>query len=255
MLWTLLTAQAAPVGWPNPGAPLHPVALSAPRNLPDTTVFVVGGHANGRTKKGNTGVHGQIEADVNLWTAEQLVKRLEATGWFRVVMGRTGEQRPSYGARIRHAERVGADVFIELHTDARGHLIPWAYTPNEWVYRADGAFGFSVLYNEGSSIGPERRRLAQHVGAQLSRIGLPPFPEYGNAYDNDAVPGVCIDRRGLMMLRRPSIPSIIIETHNAKDFEESLRWRETATLDAFASALIEAISAFRRSGRGPTDLQ
>lgn len=231
--------------WPAPDAPLDVLPTTAPRGLADTTVYLMAGHANGPGKDGNKGVHGQIEAEVSLWTVEELARRLEALGWFEVVVGRRAGERPSYGARIRHAERVGADVFIELHTDARGPLHVWATDPEGEVYRNDGSPGFSVLYNEGGPLGPERQRLAQEVGNALLATGLPPCPGYVDLYDADPVPGVFIDRRGLMMLRRPTMPSIIIETHNAKDFEESLRWREEGTLDAFASAVAEAVRAYR----------
>jgi N-acetylmuramoyl-L-alanine amidase len=39
------------------------------------------------------------------------------------------------------------------------------------------------------------------------------------------------------MLRRPQVPSVIIETHNAPDEREVARWDETRTLDAFADAV------------------
>lgn len=242
----LATTDAEPIPrWPSADAIIEPVDLHAPRNLPRTVVFLMAGHANGKHRLGNIGVHGQVEAEVNLWTAKQVAARLEDLGWFEVILGRDEGEYPSYGARIARAEALGADVFIELHTDARGELIPWATSPHGWVYRNEGYHGFSVLFNEGGAVGPERRQLARAIGEQLAASGLPPFFGYANMYDDDDVRGVFIDRRGLMMLRRPKVPSVIIETHNAKDFEESLRWREPHVLDAFAWALAEAIRRFR----------
>ena len=43
------------------------------------------------------------------------------------------------------------------------------------------------------------------------------------------------------MLRRPRIPSVIIETHHALDFEEVARWREERTLEAFAAAVAQGV--------------
>ncbi|MEZ4316894.1 MAG: hypothetical protein R3F61_05310 [Myxococcota bacterium] len=60
-------------------------------------------------------------------------------------------------------------------------------------------------------------------------------------YDRDEVTGVHIDRRGLMMLREPTVPSVIVETHNAKHFEESLRWREERTREAFVRAVTDGL--------------
>ena len=49
------------------------------------------------------------------------------------------------------------------------------------------------------------------------------------------------------LLRRPRIPSVIIETHHALDFEEAARWKEERTLEVFAAAvaqgLVDALSS------------
>ena len=233
-----------PAVWPAPGAPLVELPLRAPRNERRGHVYLVAGHANGPDKEGNTGVHGQIEADVNLQTTDYVATEWQALDRFEVTVGRTGDARPTYGARVARAASVDADVFIDLHTDARGPWFEWATNPNgETVYRNDDGAGFSVLYNDTGPLGPERARLARVVGERLAAAGFPAYDgsDYLGLYDADPTPGVFIDRRGLMMLRRPSMPSIIIETHNAKDYEESLRWREPATHAAFAAALTDAM--------------
>jgi N-acetylmuramoyl-L-alanine amidase len=43
------------------------------------------------------------------------------------------------------------------------------------------------------------------------------------------------------MLRRPRVPSVIIETHHALDFEEAERWKEPRTLEAFAAAVAQGL--------------
>jgi N-acetylmuramoyl-L-alanine amidase len=230
-------------GWPESAAGLV-VLPDRSCSDPKETVFLMAGHANGRTRNGNTGVHGQIEAEVNLEAALRLGEALEATGCFEVVQGRTGDRRPSYGARIRHAERVGADAFIELHTDARGPIWPWARTPDGWAYQAAGGLGFAVLYNERNhvpGIAEGRRSLARAVTRSLRTANFEPFPAYAGMYEPDEEVGAHIDRRGLKMLREPEVPSIIIETHNAKHFEESLRWREDRVHEAFAAAIADGL--------------
>ncbi len=241
--------RPADAQWPEPFSPLTLLPLRAPRNLEDGHVYLVAGHANGPERDGNTGVHGQIEADVALETT------LFVEDWwthmdpgpprFDWTIGRRAGDRPSYGDRLRRAEEVGADVFIDIHTDARGPWTAWATNPaGEIVYRCDDGPGFAVLYNEGGALGPQRRELARVVADRLAAAGFPAYDgsDYTGLYDLDPTPGVFIDRRGLMMLRRPAMPSIIIETHNAKDYEESLRWREPATHAAFAAALTDALT-------------
>jgi N-acetylmuramoyl-L-alanine amidase len=53
--------------------------------------------------------------------------------------------------------------------------------------------------------------------------------------------------RRIHVLRRPRVPSVIIETHHALDFEEAARWKEERTLEVFAAAvaqgLVDALSS------------
>ena len=65
------------------------------------------------------------------------------------------------------------------------------------------------------------------------------------AYDADPTPGVFVDRHAaaqrIFVLRRPSMPSVILETHNALEPREAERWSELATIDAAADALAGAL--------------
>jgi N-acetylmuramoyl-L-alanine amidase len=59
------------------------------------------------------------------------------------------------------------------------------------------------------------------------------------------VPGVYRDLRGLYVLRKPSIPSVIIESHNALDPHEVARWAEPGVAETFAAALEVALAELR----------
>jgi N-acetylmuramoyl-L-alanine amidase len=218
--------------------------LRAPRGEQRGHVYLVAGHANASDREGNTGVHGQIEAEVSLATSLFVADAWEQLDRFDVTVGRRAGERPTYPERLAHAEEVGADLFIDLHTDARGPWTEWAVNPDgEAIYRNDDGPGFSVLYNASGALGPRRRAFARLVADRLAAAGFPAYDgaDYTGLYTPDPTPGVFVDDRGLMMLRRPVMPSIIIETHNAKDFEESLRWRERRTHLAFTAALTDAV--------------
>jgi N-acetylmuramoyl-L-alanine amidase len=79
------------------------------------------------------------------------------------------------------------------------------------------------------------------------------LPYDGNDYiglyeDDPKSPGVFVDRhqpgRRIFFLRKPSMPSVIIETHHALDPREERRWREEKTLQAFGASLAAALSDF-----------
>jgi N-acetylmuramoyl-L-alanine amidase len=140
-----------------------------------------------------------------------------------------------------------------LHTDSRPeHTYEWTNPDGQTVLRNDKARGFTVLYNEGSPLGPERQRLARDIAIAMAVRGMHPYTAgYGHLYDADGVAGVYIDRRGLKMLRAPEVPSVIIETHHALDYNESLSWREQHTHDVFAAAVADGlVQYFDGAGAG-----
>jgi hypothetical protein len=104
-----------------------------------------------------------------------------------------------------------------------------------------------------------RRALASALGASLEKTRLLPFA--GRDYAHDYVPeagarGVFVDRHELgnriYVLHRPRVASVLVETHNALDDREALRWEQPETRKVFARALASALAtAFGvRSERG-----
>lgn len=200
-------------------------------------VFVVAGHGNG-PREGNIGVLGQKEAAVALDISLRLEAALTESG-MAVTLGRKKEERPSYDLRLERLAASQAPIMLEIHTDSRPeHTYSWTNAEGVEVLRNDKQPGFSVLFNEGSDLGPERRRLARAMATSLTEAGLKPYTQgYGEFYDADTVPGVYIDRRGLKMLRAPEVPSVIIETHHALDPVEAAAWTKQATHDRFAEGV------------------
>ncbi|HHO49508.1 MAG TPA: N-acetylmuramoyl-L-alanine amidase [Deltaproteobacteria bacterium] len=235
--------------WPEAGAPLHHPVLEVPEGFGRYGVFVVAGHGTG-SNVGNLGCRCIQEEHFTLEAASDLAARLEITGLFEIIEARSDTARPSYPARLRHLARSGADVLIELHSDARGARVAEASgsVGDEICRCTDVDPGLSVLVSDegGEALDAARLALARHVADALGRAGFPLYDggRYGAQYERDTTEGVFLDRRGLMMLRRPKVPSIIIETHNALDPQEADRWEEPRTRDAFARAVLGALIAY-----------
>jgi N-acetylmuramoyl-L-alanine amidase len=67
--------------------------------------------------------------------------------------------------------------------------------------------------------------------------------DYFGLYEADAEQaGVFVDRhddrKRIKVLRRPDVPSLVLETHQAWDWEENARWSEDRTYDALAGAVL-----------------
>jgi N-acetylmuramoyl-L-alanine amidase len=135
---------------------------------------------------------------------------------------------------------------IALHSDARANaMVPNGTTDDgETCWRDDSEPGFTILVRDQASPpgAVDRVALARRLAESMTQAGFLPWTgSYGTLYDADATPGVWLDRRGLYMLRKATVPAVIIETHNAKDGRETLRWEEEATQDAFNRAVLDGL--------------
>ena len=248
----VLPPPAPPVPvWPAAGAPLFDVASKLPDGWAGLRVVVDAGHG-AVGNDGNTSVRCEEEQDFTRRAADALAERLVAAGGLDVKRTRTDARLVSYDKRIALAEAWPADALIGLHSDARESqavtLDPLGCTGNH------GSSGFSVLYSDegDESVVEPRRALARALAARLVEAGFPPYAwdGYDDLYDGERDhPGVFVDRHvpknRIKMLRVPRVPTVIIETHQALDPDEVLRWDEPRTNEAFAEAVRAALIDFR----------
>ncbi len=233
--------------WPAEAAPL--VILEPPPAIRSLRVALDPGHGAGS----NSGNHSSLcidEQDHNLRVARHLAASLEAAGHIPLLT-RSDNAGPAYSRRIARAGEQGADLLISLHSDARGAGHDWQPEPGLICSWNDADPGFSVLWSdEGSDdLVDARLDLARTVARRLEQAGFPPYDghQYSGIYEGDpGGPGVFVDRHQprwrIRMLRRPAMPSIIIETHNAWDRSEEMRWQRDDTLEAFDSAILAALA-------------
>lgn len=243
------TKPAALPAWPAATAPLTVQPLQVPPGFRKKRIYLDAGHGY-RANSGNTSVTCETEAENMLRVAEDLARRLEATGRFKVRLSRRAGQQVHYRTRVSEAESWNADAFVSLHSDARGEAVWWEPTPGQKCLRQDATPGYSVLWSDETADPLRTRRvtLAQGLSQRIGEAGFLPYDgvDYVGLYEGDPEhPGVFVDRHEpglrIMMLRRPRIPSVIIETHHALDFEEAARWKETRTLEAFAAAVAQGL--------------
>jgi N-acetylmuramoyl-L-alanine amidase len=220
-----------------------------PRGFGRKRIYLDAGHG-APGNEGNSSVTCEPEESFTLRVAQDLARRLEATGHFQVKLSRKSGQRPRYPERLEEAERWRADLFVSLHSDARGEASWWMPTPDQWCLRNDAAPGYSVLYADDTSEPLLSRRLsvARALARRMGEAGFLPYggEDYVGLYASDPVqPGTFVSRhqpgQRIFVLRKPRMPSVIIETHHALDLEEVTRWREEHTLEAFAAAVAQGL--------------
>ena len=239
------SAAAEEPRWPAAGAPLQAQRVEVPSGFGKRRVYIDAGHgADGNPGVGS--VRCEQEMDFTLRVAEHLAKSLEQTGHFTAKVSRQAGEAVSYPGRLRAAADFRADAILSLHADARGMAYAWEAAPGMVCFRNDSTPGFSVLYSDrgAPALNAARRKLARSVARRMSLAGMLAYDgrDYPGLYlDDQDQAGAFIDRRQLYLLRKPAVPSIIVETHHFLDLEEATRWQEPRTLEAFAAAVSAAL--------------
>ena len=149
-----------------------------------------------------------------------------------------------YPTRLRMSRDV--QWMVSLHSDSRAGVGLEPAPTGCW--QNSGAAGFAVLWSdEGAErLVRARLRLAEVIRDRLVEAGFLAYggQDYGGLYEGGN--GVFVDRhlpsKRIMLLRRPQVPSVIIETHQAWDPDEVARWSEAETWAVFASALSAALA-------------
>lgn len=251
----LLPSLAVAAPWPAEDAPLTNVAPPpAPKKFRPIRVAIDPGHG-APGNRGNQGVLCAYEADHMAVVAAALAGFLRDSGRFQVTVLREGDATPRYPDRVRQAAAARAEVIVSLHSDARGDAKWWSPAEGVSCLRNDAEPGVSVLLSdEGPPRLVQRRlRLARTLVDSLVDAGFTAYDgaDYSSLYTPDPTRGVFVDARPkpqrVYMLRQRVVPAVIIETHHALDFEESRRWREPRTFQAFGAAVAAALWVVLRS--------
>jgi N-acetylmuramoyl-L-alanine amidase len=226
-----------------------------PPGLAVTTVYLDAGHG-AKDNAGNSSSFCQDEQDFTRLLALDVRDFLEQTGKFRVILSRTASEIVPYAERVAEAERARAAVFISLHSDVRGKGTPWAPQSGKSCLENVDLPGYVVLWSdEGPQpLVAQRHSLARDVSARMAEAGFLRYTgSYQGLYENDPDDlAVLVDRheaqKRIFVLRRITLPSIIIETHHALDPREAMLWEQEETRRAFSAAIAQALIDFATAG-------
>ena len=223
----------APPRWPAASAPLTVAKVEFPRGFGKKRIYLDAGHG-APGNEGNTSVTCEPEEAHTLRVAEDLAKRLEATGHFQVKLSRKPGERPTYQTRLEEAERWRAQLFVSIHSDARGEASWWQSTPEQVCLRNDTAPGYSVLYADdiAEPLLSQRLTLARALARRMGDTGFLPYggEDYVGLYAPDSEqPGTFVSRHlpgsaSSCCASRPCPPSSSRRTMRST----SRRWRAGA---------------------------
>ncbi|MFO0618138.1 MAG: N-acetylmuramoyl-L-alanine amidase [Polyangiaceae bacterium] len=212
------------------------------------TVFLDAGHG-AEKNPGNTSCYCVAEQDFTRDLTLEVADYLEETGHFKVVLARSDGRMVGYAERVARATASGADAFVSIHSDVRGDGKPWSPSPGlECLENLDSP-GFVVLYSdEGApALVEARHTLALDVSARMGEAGFLPYTStYKGLYEIDPEdPSVLLDRhtpdKRIFVLKKTTMPAVLVETHHALDPREARLWEMPTTRRAFAAVLAQAL--------------
>jgi N-acetylmuramoyl-L-alanine amidase len=193
---------------PNP----QPAPQPIPRPTPNSRVVVLIDPGHGGKDPGAIGLGGLREKDVILPLSKRLAEVLQQNG-VQVVMTRNSDYFVSLQGRVDMAERARASVFVSIHANAVG--------PG----RSDVS-GLETYYYD-SGLG-----LARAV--------------HNNILQNVNVKDRGVRRARFYVLRKSSMPSILVETGYLTGREDVVKLRSTAYQNQMAEAIARGILQYLR---------
>jgi N-acetylmuramoyl-L-alanine amidase len=217
-----------------------------PEGWTNARVVIDAGHgAVGNS--GTTDALCRAEQEHTKATQDAVAQWLRQQPGIDIAVGRPDESLVSYRDRIKTFTKWKADAVISIHSDARA-ADGWWRDGQSGCWRSRGGTGFAVLYSDEGNDALAAARLSLAVATSTAMIEAGFHPYHGADYEGlyeQTHPGVFVDRhtpkQRIMMLRRTTMPVVIVETHQAADEHEATMWAQPETQAAFAAAIYRAV--------------
>jgi N-acetylmuramoyl-L-alanine amidase len=249
--------QAAKEGEQTPAAPGGaPTSADSPQPVSGPLAIVLDpGH--GGVDSGAIGPGGAVEKTIVYDFTAELAKKLEASGRYRVVLTRHGDEFVSLADRVKIARDENAALLISIHADT---LQAAADVSGATVYtiadRASDAEAARIAERENAAdkaAGVEQRQEAAGVADILFDLKRRETRAYAHIFSRGIVAEWRSAARlnhnpersaGFMVLKAPDFPSVLLELGYLSSRQDvksmtSPEWRDKAT-----SSLVSAIDHF-----------
>ncbi|MBE9034260.1 N-acetylmuramoyl-L-alanine amidase [aff. Roholtiella sp. LEGE 12411] len=194
------------IPFPDPNNP-NPQPITQPRPIPRGKVVVLIDPGHGGKDPGAIGIGGVREKDVILPIGRKIAAILQQNG-VQAILTRDSDYFVTLPGRVQLAERANADVFVSIHANAIG--------PN----RPDVS-GLEVYYYDS--------------GLSLARIVRSSILQSLNVRDRG------VRRARFYVLRKSSMPSILVETGYLTGREDIAKLRTSAYQNQMAEAIARGI--------------
>ena len=257
--------------------PVAPPPAAAPERAKPGLPVVVLDPGHGGVDGGAYGLDGAVEKSLVYAFADALRLKLEASGRYRVVMTRVGDQYVSLEDRVAKARAAGAALLVSIHADtlkeAAGVSGTTVYTCSD---RASDAEAQRIAERENDAdrqAGEERKKAADPgVADILFDLKRRETRAYAHKFSHGLVARLgeagALNHNpersaGFVVLKAPDFPSVLIELgylSNAHDIGnlKSREWRDKTTeamraaIDGFFGSSDAALTASAPEAQKPS---
>jgi len=197
---------------PDPNEKPRPTPPPATRPLPRGRVVVLIDPGHGGKDPGAIGIGGVREKDIILPISKRITEILQQNG-VQVVMTRSSDYFVSLPGRVQMAEKANADVFISIHANALGG-------------GRSEVSGLETYYYDS--------------GLSLARSVHNSILQSVNVRDRG------VRRARFFVLRKSSMPSILVETGYLTGREDVAKLRTSAYQNQMAEAIARGVLQYLR---------
>ncbi len=211
-----------------------------------------GGHDPGAVGRART-----KEKDVALAVGKLLASRINAERGMRAILVRKGDYYVDHRKRMEIARRNKADLFISIHADsiddrrAKGasvYVLSLKGASDEAAKRlaqrenASGLVGGVSLADKDPVLASVLLDLSQNAALSASiGVGSKVIRELGKV---GTVHRRKVQQAGLLVLKSPDVPSILVETNFISNPREEKKLRSSAQQRRLASAILAGIRGY-----------
>ncbi len=250
-------ARPVPIPRPRPNRDAAPAERPKPEAKPAgarRVVVIDPGH--GGIDPGATSRRGTKEKDVVLRFARQLRDRLKASGKYKVVMTRDGDNFISLRDRVRIARKNAADLFIAIHADSirgRGARGATIYTVSEKASDREAA-ELARKENRADIIaGVDLGEENEDITGILIDLAQRETNNYSLFFAKKALNRIRrvtkVNKRplrsaGFRVLKAPDVPSVLFELGYLSSRDDEKRLTSKAWRSKTARAMARAIDGY-----------
>ncbi|MEH1971413.1 N-acetylmuramoyl-L-alanine amidase [Nostoc sp.] len=199
--------------FPDPNNPNPQPSIQPQRRVSNGRVVVIIDPGHGGKDSGAVGIGGAREKDVILPIGRKLAQILQQNG-VQVIMTRDSDYFVTLPGRVQLAERANADVFVSIHANSAGASRPDVNGLE--VYYYDSGLGLARIV---------RSSILQSIGTLKDRG---------------------VRRARFYVLRKSSMPSILVETGYMTGREDMARLRTSAYQNQMAEAIARGVLQYLR---------